>query len=183
MARLPGLVAGNVLDLGRAAASRLRPEETTAMDGRHAPPREDRGRRSEGGRKKRQPATTDPAPSSEVFVAGRFTLRKRLRVSDNWVATHAPQIQQLDVGEPQLTPAAEHARRRLSAIVRGPDEQHSLEVDEVHPPRAPTARAPLHSSLLTPSHVGLLQLPAGGWRARIRGATSRSEAAATHREP
>ena len=88
-----------------------------------------------------------------------------------------------DVGEPQLTLAAEHARHRLSAIVRGPNEQHSLEVDEVHPPRAPTARAPLHSSLLTPSHVGLLQLPAGGWRARIRGATSRSEAAATHREP
>ena len=109
MARLPGLVAGNVLDLGRAAASRLRPEETTAMDGRHAPPREDRGRRSEGGREKRQPATTDPAPSSEVFVAGRFTLRKRLRVSDNWVVTHAPEIQQ------RRWRASAHARCRARA--------------------------------------------------------------------
>jgi hypothetical protein len=53
--------------------------------------------------------------------AGDAATRKRLRVSDQWVAAHVPALRELQAPSPVATPGGKHATRQLSALVATPE--------------------------------------------------------------
>ena len=66
-----------------------------------------------------------------------YELRKRLKVSDKWVARHAPSIANLRAPTPRLTPSGAHATRVLHATVETPgghEREYSEAVRESLPP-------------------------------------------------
>ena len=68
----------------------------------------------------RQHGQVESQRIKETERAPADVLSKRLKVSDKWVAEHAPSVRQLAAASPQVSPAGAHATRRLSATVSTP---------------------------------------------------------------
>ena len=67
----------------------------------------------------------------------RDAARKRLKLSDQWVAAHVPALRELQAHSPVATPGGKHATRRLSALVatpEGAEREYSEQVCYTLPP-------------------------------------------------
>ena len=82
----------------------------------------------------------------------RDAARKRLKLSDQWVAAHVPALRELQAHSPVATPGGKHATRRLSALVatpEGAEREYSEQVCYTLPPPATASRGGRWSSVMT----------------------------------